>query len=86
MNTITIARSAAAKTSLIKGKATAAPKRRAPAHPQAPSTRRLVGYMLGAGIATGAILYVAFVMGVSRVTPEPIHNAAPTHHTTRGTV
>jgi hypothetical protein len=86
MNTMTIARSAAAKSRLLKGTSTAPIKRRAAAHPQAPSTLRLVGYMLGAGIATGAILYVAFVMGVSRVTPEPIHHAAPTHHTTRGTV
>lgn len=86
MNTITIARSAAAKRNLLQGRTVPAPKRAAaPSTPKAPSTVRLVAYMLGSGIAAGAILYVAFVIGVSRVTPEPIHNAAPTHHTTRGT-
>jgi hypothetical protein len=86
MNTITIARSAAAKSSLLKGTSTAPTKRRAAAHPQAPSTLRLLTYMAVSAGAVGLILYVAFVLGVSRVTPEPIHNAAPTHHTTRGTV
>ncbi len=40
-----------------------------------PSTIRLLAYMAGAGILSGAILYVAFVIGVCRVTPEPIHPA-----------
>jgi hypothetical protein len=84
MNTITISRSAAAKATLLKGQISAPAKRRAAAHPQAPSTRRLIAYMLGTGIASGAILYLAFVIGVTRVTPEPIHHAAPAHHTARG--
>jgi hypothetical protein len=87
MNTITIARSAADKATLLKGDSPAPTKRRATAqaHPQAPSTLRLGIYMLGCGIAAGAVLYVAAVIGISRVTPEPINSAAH-HHTARGNV
>jgi hypothetical protein len=87
MNTMTVSRSAGAKATLLKG-ITAAPAKMRATPERARCTPRLLANMAIAGIVAGACLYVAFVLGVSRVTPdEPIHSEVPAHHhTARGNV
>lgn len=87
MNTTTIAANATAKSSLLRGASTAAPKRRTASNTNAPSTLRLIAYMAIAGTGASLIWYVAAVIGISRVQPEPVHhNVAAAHHFTRETV
>ncbi|RKP44738.1 hypothetical protein [Pararobbsia silviterrae] len=71
----TIARDFADKREFLRKKKNQPGRKHADPSQNTISTPRLFVYMLGTGMVCGAIWYVSFVLGISRLTPP----SAPQH-------